>query len=300
MMTQVTAVSFDAKSGNYFAKVGSKTIKSYSKKYVEKRLKSMVGDIETAVEAATEKQNRYGINERFSFVEKLVTMVASSIQPSAVITGEGGLGKTYTVTKTLEAHGYKDISDLADFQVGTIINTRKCFTMVKGFSTAKGLYRTLFENNKSIIVFDDCDAVLKDPVALNLLKGALDSYGKRVISWNADMRDDDLPRSFNFEGRVIFISNMDQDRIDQAIRSRSMMIDLSMSLDQKIDRMEYIAKSDEFMPESSLEHKMDALQLIRDIKSEAKEISLRTLISVTKIRAANEDWKEMATYILTA
>lgn len=299
-MTQVTAIQFDAKTGNYFAKVGSKTIKSYSKKYVEKRLSSMVGDIEQAIVVATEKQNKYGINERFGFVEKLVNMVASGVQPSAVITGEGGLGKTYTVTKTLEANGYKDISDLADFQVGTIINTRKCFTMVKGYSTAKGLYRTLFENNKSIIVFDDCDAVLKDPVALNLLKGALDSYGKRIISWNADMRDDDLPRSFNFEGRVIFISNMDQDRIDQAIRSRSMMIDLTMSADQKIDRMEFIAKSDEFMPEFSTEHKMDALGLIRELANEAKEISLRTLISVTKIRASNTDWKEMATYLLTA
>lgn len=299
-MTQVTAVQFDQKSGNYFAKVGSKTIKSYSKKYVEKRLASMVGDIEQAIVVATEKQNRYGINERFSFVEKLVNMVATGVQPSAVITGEGGLGKTYTVTKTLEANGYKDISDLADFQVGTVINTRKCFTMVKGYSTAKGLYRTLFENNKSIIVFDDCDAVLKDPVALNLLKGALDSYGKRIISWNADMKDDDLPRSFNFEGRVIFISNMEQDRIDQAIRSRSMMIDLSMTADQKIDRMEYIAKSDEFMPDFTAEHKMDALKLIREVANEAKEISLRTLISVTKIRASNKDWKEMATYLLTA
>jgi len=299
-MTQVTAVQFDEKSGNYFAKVGSKTIKSYSKKYVEKRLSAMVGDIEQAIVVATEKQNRYGINERFSFVEKLVNMVANNIQPSAIITGEGGLGKTYTVTKTLENNGYKDISDLADFDVGAVINTRKCFTMVKGFSTAKGLYRTLFENNRSIIVFDDCDAVLKDPVALNLLKGALDSYGKRIISWNADMRDDDLPRSFNFEGRVIFISNMDQDRIDQAIRSRSMMIDLSMSAEQKIDRMEYIANSDEFMPEFDATHKQDALKLIRELANEAKEISLRTLISVTKIRSANKDWKEMATYLLTA
>lgn len=299
-MTQVTAVQFDQKSGNYFAKVGSKTIKSYSKKYVEKRLTSMVGDIEQAIVVATEKQNRYGINERFDFVEKLVTMVASGVQPSAVITGEGGLGKTYTVTKTLEAHGYKDISDLAEFQVGSVVNTRKCFTMVKGYSTAKGLYRTLFENNKSVIVFDDCDAVLKDPIALNLLKGALDSYGKRIISWNADMKDDDLPRSFDFTGRVIFISNMEQDRIDQAIRSRSMMIDLSMNADQKIDRMEFIAKSDEFMPEFELSHKMDALQLIREISSEAKEISLRTLISVTKIRASNTDWKDLATYMLTA
>ena len=299
-MTQVTAISFDAKTGNYSAKVGGKTIKSFDKKYVEKRVKAMVGNIEVALEAVAEKQARFNINERFSFVEKLVTMVANDIQPSAVITGEGGLGKTYTVTKTLEANGYKDISDLADFQVGAVINTRKCFTMVKGYSTAKGLYRTLFENNKSVIVFDDCDAVLKDPVALNLLKGALDSYGKRIISWNADMRDDDLPRSFNFEGRVIFISNMDQDRIDQAIRSRSMMIDLTMNLDQKIERMGFIAESDEFLPEYDKVCKTDALALIKEIGKEAKEVSLRTLISVTKIRASNKDWKDLATYILTA
>jgi hypothetical protein len=296
----VSAVSFDAKSGNYSAKVGSKTIKSYSKAYVERRVKAMVGDVETAVAAAVEKSNRYDINTRFGFVEKLVNMVATGVQPSAVITGEGGLGKTYTVTKTLEANGYKDISDLAEFQVGSIINTRKCFTTVKGYSTAKGLYRTLFENNKSIIVFDDCDAVLKDPVALNLLKGALDSYGKRIISWNADMKDDDLPRSFEFTGRVIFISNMDQEKIDQAIRSRSMMIDLSMSLDQKIDRMEFIAKSDEFLPEYDAKIKSDSLSLIREIKDDCKEISLRTLIAVCKIRASNKEYKDLATYMLTA
>lgn len=296
----MTKVTFDAVSGNYMATVGSKTIKSYSKSYVERKVKAMAGDVETAVAAATEKSNRFDINTRFGFVEKLVNMVATGVQPSAVITGQGGLGKTYTVTKTLEANGYKDISDLADFQVGAVINTRKCFTFVKGYSTAKGLYRTLFENNKSIIVFDDCDAVLKDPVALNLLKGALDSYGKRIISWNADFKDEDLPKSFNFEGRVIFISNMDQTKIDQAIRSRSMMIDLSMTLDQKIDRMEHIAMSDEFLPEYDKKTKTDALALIREIKDECKEVSLRTLISVTKVRASNKDWKDLATYMLTA
>ena len=296
----MTKVTFDAVSGNYMATVGSKTIKSYSKSYVERKVKAMAGDVETAVAAATEKSNRFDINTRFGFVEKLVTMVATGVQPSAVITGQGGLGKTYTVTKTLETNGYKDISDLADFQVGSVINTRKCFTFIKGYSTAKGLYRTLFENNKSIIVFDDCDAVLKDPVALNLLKGALDSYGKRIISWNADFKDEDLPKSFNFEGRVIFISNMEQGKIDQAIRSRSMMIDLSMTLDQKIDRMEHIALSEEFLPEYDAKCKTDALALIREIKDECKEVSLRTLISVTKVRASNKDWKDLATYMLTA
>ena len=246
------------------------------------------------------KAEKFGINARFGFVEQLVGMVADSVQPSAVITGEGGLGKTYTVVKTLETKGYTNISDMAEFQVGSVLNMRKCFRMVKGYSTAKGLYRTLFENNKSVIVFDDCDAILKDPVALNLLKGALDSYGKRIISWNADMREEDLPRSFNFEGRVIFISNMEEGKIDQAIRSRSMMIDLTMNTEQKIERMETIASAEEFMPEYTAEIKADALALIRELKDEAKEISLRTLIAVSKVRASNKNWKDLATYILVA
>lgn len=300
------SVSFDAGSKKFVGSInGQVVVRSVGKAYVERRLEEMAGekiDFTAAAEKNAAKTEKFGINARFGFVEKLVSMVADSVQPSAVITGEGGLGKTFTVTKTLEAKGYKDISDLAGFETGSVINARKCFTMVKGYSTAKGLYRTLFENQKSIIVFDDCDAVLKDPVALNLLKGALDSYGKRVISWNADMRDEDLPRSFNFEGRVIFISNMTQDKIDQAIRSRSMMIDLTMTLDQKIDRMEYIATSAEFLPEYDSKIKSDALSLIREIKDDCKEISLRTLIAVAKIRASNDakTWKDLATYILTA
>jgi hypothetical protein len=93
---------------------------------------------------------------------------------------------------------------------------------------------------------------------------------------------------------------MAQDKIDQAIRSRSMMIDLSMTLNQKIDRMAHIAMSDEFLPEYDKSVKTDALALIREIKDECKEISLRTLISVAKIRASNKDWKDLAAYMLTA
>ena len=299
--TVKSTISFDSATSKFIGSLNGKVVvRSKYESAVKAKLAEMSGSVAEAEQVVAAKNEKYDINTRFSFVEKLVTMVATGVQPSAVITGEGGLGKTYTVTKTLKANGLQDISDLGDFQVGTVLNARKCFVFVKGYSTAKGLYRTLFENQKGTIVFDDCDAVLKDPVALMLLKGALDSYGKRVISWNADMKDDDLPRSFEFSGRVIFISNMAQDKIDQAIRSRSMMIDLSMTLTQKIDRMAHIAMSDEFLPEYDKAVKVDALNLIREIKDECKEISLRTLISVAKIRASNKDWKDLAAYMLTA
>ncbi len=296
-------IVFDKASEKFVGYVNGKVVKrSKERKHVEEKVAALSGtkvDFDGAVKKAAERDAKFGINTRFEFVEKLVNMVAAGVQPSAVITGEGGLGKTYTVTKTLEKNGFKDISDIGEFQVGAVVQRSKVFTMVKGYSTAKGLYRTLFENNKSVIVFDDCDAVLKDPVALNLLKGALDSYGKRIISWNADMRDEDLPRSFNFEGRVIFISNMDQNGIDQAIRSRSMLIDLSMSADQKIDRMEFISKCPTFMPEYDNKVKQESLALIRELKNEAKEISLRTLISVCKVRAANpDDYRGMVEYMI--
>ena len=303
-MTTVN-ISFDKSSGKYTCDIEGNKFKTTKKDYVEFMFKKITGEKKTyeqIVGVVTPKQSdKFDINTRFDFVEKLINMVASGVQASAVITGQGGLGKSFTVLKTLADAGYKDMSDLAEFQVGQTILRSKVFTQVKGYSTAKGLYRTLFENNGGVIVFDDCDAVLKDAVALNLLKGALDSYGKRIISWNADMRDEDLPRSFNFTGKVIFISNLDQSNIDQAIRSRSMMIDLSMNEDQKIDRMAFIVKSPEFMAEFEMADKLEALELIRELKDVAKEISLRTLIQVTKIKSsAGKSWKAMAEYVLCA
>ena len=299
-------ISFNKSSNKFTCVINGNKFTTGKQDYIEYMYKKITGEKKTFEQIAGQKKEskaeQFNINERFEFVENLVEMIATGLTPSAVITGEGGLGKTYTVNKTLVAQGLKDLTDAGALEVGSTVNRRNSFTSVKGYSTPKGLYRTLYENKDSVVVFDDCDSILKDPVALNLLKSALDSYGKRIISWNAEAgfgRDDELPRSFEFKGRVIFISNLSQDKIDQAIRSRSMMVDLSMTEDQKIERMEVIAASDEFLPEFTTEYKRDALDLIRSLKEDAKEISLRTLISVTKIRASgNKNWKGMATYIL--
>jgi hypothetical protein len=254
-------------------------------------------------------EERFTINERFDFLTKFVTMVARRTAPSLVVTGEGGLGKTFTVTEALGAAGLINTTDyMGSVEVGTGSDSvlspsesRKLYTVVKGYSTAKGLYRTLYENRNRIIVFDDCDSVLRDPVSLNLLKGALDSYERRIISWNAEsFGDDDLPRSFEFKGGVIFISNLPMHKVDQAVRSRSIPVDLSMNASQKIERMGEIIKSEKFLPEYEMEHKKAALEFLGEMKDVARELSFRTLISVTKVVAEGDDWKRPAEYLLTS
>lgn len=244
-------------------------------------------------------ESKFGINTRFEFVDKLVKMVARKAAPSAIITGEGGLGKSYSVVQALRAEGLRDISEI---EPGTQVEGSKCYRVIKGFSTAKGLFKILFENKNNIIVFDDCDSVLKDPDALNLLKGALDSYEKRLITWNTSLKDDGLPRVFEFKGGVIFISNMPQSRIDQALKTRSMNVDLSMTLDQKLERMSYIVEKSgddfSFLPEITVEVKRSALQLITNNKTTAREVSLRTLVNISKILASTND-TSLATYMLT-
>jgi hypothetical protein len=244
-------------------------------------------------------ESRFSINERFGFVSDMVSMLAKGEQASVVVSGPGGLGKSHTVTAALAKCGLQDISTVEDMAIGYRIRAERSFRVIKGYSTPKGLYRTLYENKDGVIVFDDCDSVLKDPVSLNLLKAALDSYDRRIISWRADIKDEDLPTTFEFKGRVVFISNLPSDALDQAIISRSLAVDLTMTPEQKIDRMRYLLDQPGFMPEYSKQYKQDALDLIGGLVDKVKELSLRTLIQVTKIRkSAGPRWKDLAEYAI--
>ena len=245
-------------------------------------------------------ESKFTINQRFQFVGDMVKMLADGDQASVIVTGPGGLGKTYNVIKSLKDSGMTDVSLLAEFEIGTRINLKKSFRIIKGYSSPKGLYRLLYENKDGVLVMDDCDSVLKDAVSVSILKAALDSYDKRIISWNADIRDEDLPRCFEFTGRVIFISNMPSIAMDQAIISRSMAVDLSMTAKQKVERMRYLIAQSDFMPDYTHVEKQDAIQFLDEICEKAKELTLRSLIQVTKIRRSNPrgNWKALAEYVV--
>jgi hypothetical protein len=297
-------IEFHPSTGKHNLVVNGKSVIGSTNLAFVKRIEAIVNaagvntstSLEDMGEKRIEANVKFNINTRFSFVEKLVTMVCKGIQVSGIITGEGGLGKSYTIMKTLKENNMVDISDVSKFPVGTVLSSNT-FIRVKGYSTAKGLYRTLYENNNRVIVLDDCDSVLVDKVALNLLKGALDSYDERIISWNADIKDEDLPRSFNFTGRVIFISNMAKGQFDQALRTRSMMVDLEMTADQKVERMDYIINSSDYLPEVDMDVKRMALEFIANNKNSIADLSLRTLSTVIKLVVAGDNWEEMAEYL---
>lgn len=231
-------------------------------------------------------QSEFSINQRFGFLETFTEMVLNRITASEIVTGEGGLGKTSTVLKMLEKQGLKEDVD---------------YVMIKGYSTPKALYATLWENKDKIVIFDDCDSVLKDPTSVNILKGALDSYEKRTVSWlTRGFVDDGLPGSFEFTGNIIFISNLDAEKIDKAVRSRSITIDLSMTLADKIERMQSILK--DILPEFEMSVKQEVLDYMSEHAEEAVEFNMRTLMKCIRVRVVygkSTEWKDAVKYLLT-
>ena len=275
----------------FAANINGKVVKRANRRALERMLKSTEPSVAPV-------ESKFSINQRFGFVRDMVQMLAKGDQASVVVTGPGGLGKSHTVSAALADAGFTDLSVLDELSDGQAVPD-KSFRVVKGYSTPKGLFRVLFENRNSVVVFDDCDSVLKDPVSLNLLKAALDSYSRRIISWRADTRDEDLPNVFEFKGRVVFISNLASSSMDQAIISRSLAVDLSMTAVQKVERMRFLLEQKDFMPEYEKQYKVDAMDLIADLCDKVKELSLRTLIQVTKIRkSAGKNWKDLAEYAI--
>lgn len=248
--------------------------------------------LDDAVETIT-----FDINERFEFISDYVDMVANRDRKSAIIVGEGGLGKSYTVMSRLRKNGFTDIAD-AEIGAKFIIGDRSTYAVVKGYSSPKGLFRTLYENRDRLVIFDDCDSILRDETASNLLKAALDSYDKRIVTWNAEsFGESDLPKSFEFTGAVIFISNRAMRQIPQAIISRSAAVDVSMTRAEVISRMRQIVLEGEFMVDDLLEHKLEALEFIAEHVNnrQIRTINLRTLIGVvTNRRCKPHNWQRLS------
>ena len=223
------------------------------------------------------------VNERFKFIQDFTEMVGTGAIPSLLLTGSAGTGKSFSVIQAL---------------TGLCMVEGEDYTVVKGHSSPMGLYQLLHDNQESLIVMDDADSAWKCPISLNILKAALDSYSRRVISWQSIAAErTGLPSSFEFKGQIIFISNMDSRKMDPAVVSRTVKCDLTLTNNELIDRMEGIAAEVEV--ETPMEQKEEVIAFLREHQDNFEGLSLRTFIQTCRFRRSSANWKNMALWCLS-
>jgi len=170
----------------------------------------------------TDEERSTRIRQRYSTLERMANRVAGGHLPSLIVSGPPGLGKSYTVEKVLKEH-----------------KSDQEYDVMSGTISAVGLYIALYEQREGgIVVLDDCDDVFRDETCLNVLKAVLDSSETRTVSWRKRahwLEELDIPNKFDFEGTVVFCTNMD---FEAAIRKKSNM---SAHFEALIDRSLYLS-----------------------------------------------------------
>lgn len=229
----------------------------------------------------------------FSDLQDLVNMVIKGLNPALLVAGRGGVGKTYTVKKTLEDYGYTEGDE---------------FVIVKGAATPLSLYKELYNHRDRILIFDDCDSIFRDEDALNILKAALDSEPERRISWLSRSTYDpesqkptenkSVPNNFLFTGSVIFITNKDlsffRSEKLEAVLSRAFPIEISLTSEQMLKLMD--RNLADILPQEKMDIKREVLEYLKSdyTKKVESPISMRTLIKAIKIRISQApNWKDL-------
>lgn len=243
------------------------------------------------------------INSRFASLDLMTYGVVKQDFRAMIVSGNPGTGKTYTLEYILQSAA--DASKIL-------------YTLVRGYVKATGVYRLLYEHRQKecVVMFDDADSIFKDEVALNLLKSALDTTRKREISWRSEKvfeseDGEQIPQSFQFDGAVIFVSNIDFQRAVsqgsnigahlEALMSRSYYLDLNMrSIRELIVRIKSVVAHSDILTSIGVKKKDhgEIVKYIEENQNRLREVSLRTIIKVGNIwRAAEGDFdkfKKMA------
>ena len=257
------------------------------------------GPAATRVYEETDEEIVNRLRDRFEMLTDMAKAVKRGDVRSLIVSGPPGVGKS---------HGIETVLDR--YQMVETLGGAKKYEVVKGAMSPIGLYCKLYKyaEEDNVIVFDDCDSIFSDELALNILKAALDSKKKRMIHWNTDsfkLRNEGVPSSFMFKGSAIFITNMKFDRVKskkiqehlKALESRSHYIDLTIDTErEKMLRIRQII-GDGMLDEYKLsqETKDEIIDFVDMNKKKLRELSLRTVIKIADLaRAFPDKWEAMA------
>ena len=249
----------------------------------------------------TDEQAMDRIRERFDILHEMTKATVTGDIRAMIVSGPPGVGKSFGVEQEI------DKATMFDKLAGKRLRAE----VVKGSATPIGLYQTLYKYSDSncVVVFDDCDSILLDDVALNLLKGALDSGKKRKISWlseSSSLRREGIPDSFEFKGSAIFITNLKFDKMKSqklrdhldALQSRCHYLDLTLdTMRDKLLRIKQIAKDGVLFADYDFDPAVqdDIIDFMDANQNRLREVSLRMAIKIADLRKMSVlNWKRLA------
>jgi len=255
------------------------------------------------VSAETEEQAMNRIAERFGILDEMSRACISGDIRAMIVAGPPGVGKSYGVETQMEKASMFD----------KIAGKKIRFNVVKGAMTALGLYTQLYKysDTKNVLIFDDCDSVFADELALNILKAALDSGKTRKICWNSDsrlLREEGIPNEFKFNGSAIFITNLKFDNIKskklqdhlEALQSRCHFLDLTINSERdKMLRIKQVHRDADGGVFKDYDFEQSTQDEILDFMWEnhgkLRELSLRMCLKIADlVKISPTNWKNLS------
>jgi len=250
------------------------------------------------VASETDEQIRAKLTDAFQTMDKITDATINGKSKSFILSGPPGLGKSYGVMKIAAEYERR--------------GRQVC--VVKGFARATGLYKVLYEyrTKNCVVIFDDADSVFWDMDALNLLKSACDMTRVRTLSWLAetnmkDSSDETLPTKFDFEGSIVFLTNMDFDALIEKGNKNAVhfaaMISRSIYLKLPIDtRRDYMMRIKMVIEEGMLKdnglNEFDAAELVMFLEKNCerlRELSLRMVVKLGNLMQMDRnEWQKLA------
>ncbi|MBA4068090.1 MAG: hypothetical protein C0501_31185 [Isosphaera sp.] len=164
------------------------------------------------------------LEEKQRLLGHMVRLVARGVSNGLFVAGQGGLGKSLTISRTLAAEGVLPV-------------------LINSHITPLSLYATLFHNRQGQMIWlDDCDSVYQNLAVLGLLRSALWGLGERVVTYTST-RLDGLPARFAFDSRIIACANTFPRRNEafRAVLSRVDVFELAATNDEVVELMRAMA-----------------------------------------------------------